>query len=70
MRKDAGGAHGAKAQGLRSVTSASALTFFKTLSAVTCGHSRFVGALGISSSIFKSGLGRVGRGAFPFSPEE
>ena len=70
VRKDAGGAHGAKARGLKSLTSASGVTFFKTLSAVTCGHSRVLGALGISSSIFKSGLGQVGRGNFPFSPEE
>lgn len=67
VRKDAGGAHGAEAQELRSVISAPGVTFLRTLSAVTCRHSRFLEALEILRSIFKRGLGQNRKRTFPFS---
>ena len=67
VRKDAGGAHGAEAQELRSVISVPGVTFLRTLSAVTCRHSRFLDALEILRSIFKRGLGQNRKRTFPFS---
>lgn len=67
VRKDAGGAHGAEAQELRSVISAPGMTFLRTLSTVTCRHSRLLEALEILRSIFKRGLGQNRRQTCPFS---
>lgn len=53
-----GGAHGAKAQGLRWVTSASGLTFLRALFALTCEYSGFLENLGITSGISTHGLGQ------------